>query len=91
MAERTMPTLEERLRSFRYHQVNQNTAEKMTRLREQYYRLAEVLMVTLPDNRSRSLALTALEESAMRAIQCYALSEGIPIPIPEAFPEPGKA
>ena len=76
-------SLEQRLRDLQYHQVGERTAEKMTTIREAYYRLATLLCLELSDSRERSLALTHLEESSMRAIQCLAVSEGKAIPIGE--------
>ena len=73
--------LEQRLRDFQYHQVDMKTAQKMALIREAYYRLATLLCLELPDSRERSLVLTHLEESSMRAIQCLAVSEGTPLPI----------
>lgn len=89
MAETTTSTvrrelsLEDTLRTFQYHTVTRETADKMAVIREQYYRLATTVVTTLPYTRERSLALTHLEESSMRAIQCLALTEGTPIPIGE--------
>ena len=74
---------EQRLRDFQYHQVGEKTALRMTIIREAYYRLATLLCLELPDSPERSLALTHLEESSMRAIQCLAVSEGKAIPIGE--------
>ena len=73
--------VEQRLRDFLYHQVDAKTAAKMAAIREAYYRLATLLCLELPDSLERSLALTHLEESSMRAIQCLAVSEGTPLPI----------
>ena len=72
-----------RLRDFQYHRVNEITAGKMAVVRAFYYRLATFLCEALPDSRERSLALTHLEESSMRAIQCLAVSEGEAIAIGE--------
>ena len=70
--------LDARLRDFMYHQVSADTAGKMTFLREQYYNLAAFLCSTLPDTREHQIALMHLEESCMRAIQCLAVTEGMP-------------
>ena len=72
-----------RLRDFQYHQVDEITAGKMAMVRTAYYRLATMLCEELPDSRERSLSLTHLEESSMRAIQCLAVTEGTPVPIGE--------
>ena len=70
-----------RLRDFQYHAVDETSAKKMAAIRSSYYGLAEWLCEELPDSRERSLALTSLEESCMRAIQCLAVTEGVPRPI----------
>jgi hypothetical protein len=75
--------VEELLRDFFYHQVSSATAQKMAALRESYYALACEVVGFLPYSRERSLALTHLEESCMRAIQCLAVTEGERIPIGE--------
>lgn len=72
-----------RLRDFQYHKVDSITAGKMALVRAAYYQLAAMLVEGVPDSRERSLALTALEESSMRAIQCLAVSEGEAIAIGE--------
>ena len=77
--ERTPLTDEQRLRDLAYHQVDQNTANAMAALRGKYYALGEVLLL-LSDCRERALALTALEESSMRAIQCLAVTHGQRVP-----------
>ena len=77
--------LEQRLRTFQYHQVDAKTAAKMAGIREAYYRLATLLCLELPNSRECLLALTHLEESSMRAIQCLAVSEGKAIPIGEVM------
>ena len=70
-----MTTLEE----FKYHEVNKDTTRKMSYLRKLYYDLAYFISTTLPECRSKSLCLTELEQSSMRAIQALAISEGQPI------------
>lgn len=77
--------LEERLRDFQYHHVGSKTAELMAAVRERYYILASFLVSHLPYSREQSLALTALEESSMRAIQCLAVVHGQPVPIGETW------
>lgn len=72
-----------RLRDFQDHCVDEIAAGKMATFRAAYYRLGQLLCKELPDSRERSLALTHLEESSMRAIQCLAIIEGTPIPIEE--------
>lgn len=61
--------------TFYYHQITPETSERMTAIRVAYIELAEKLM-DLPESRSRSLALTHLEDSCMRAIQSLAVAEG---------------
>jgi hypothetical protein len=71
-----------RLDTFLYHQVDIQLAEKMGQLRQNYYWLAQLVTALCPSGRSQSLALTALEESAMRAIQAIAM-QGTPQPLGE--------
>lgn len=68
------------LECIHYHQVGTATAAKMADIRGHFIALGELLDERLPQGRSRSLALTALEESCMRAIQAYAVAEGVPFP-----------
>lgn len=85
-----MPELskEQRLRDLMYHSVSQSTATKMAVIRKSYYKLGEEILDSLPDSRERSLALTALEESSMRAIQCLAVLEGKEVPVGETSNTP---
>lgn len=71
------------LRDFYYHTVTRDTAEKMTEVRARYHQLACYLRQHLHRTRELSLALTHLEDSCMRAIQCLAITEGTPLPIGE--------
>src|SRR5262245_17715415 len=59
-----------------YHQVPPSSiaTRHMERLRLAYLALAEDILGLCPPNRSRSLALTELEYSLMRAIQSLALT-----------------
>ena len=73
-------TIQERLRSeyptLFYHAVLPSSvaARHMELLRMQYIALAEQVLALCPPNRSRSLALTELEYSLMRAIQSLAMT-----------------
>lgn len=71
---------EVRLRDFAYHTVEQDTAHTMAAIRGHYYALAEKVLEIIPDCRERSIALTHLEESSMRAIQALAVFEGVRVP-----------
>lgn len=66
-------TRDERLRDLCYHQVSPDTTYTMAAVRMEYYALANTLLDWLPDSRERSLALTHLEDSLLRAIQCLAV------------------
>ena len=70
----------QRLKDFTYHTVPESTANLMSIIRGEYFALGVELLRLLPDSRERSLALTALEESSMRAIQCLAVTYGQQIP-----------
>lgn len=57
-----------------YHQVSPATAQRMDVVRRAYLQVAEVVLTqTPPNNRIQALALAALEESLMRAIQSLAV------------------
>ncbi len=58
------------LRDLCYHEVDTDTRLSIAALRSEYYALASTLVDWLPESRERALALTALEDSLMRAIQC---------------------
>ena len=75
--------------TFFYHIVPTSSAAmvRMTRLRAHYIALAEQVLDVCPPNRSRSLALTELESSLMRAIQSIALTGELVDPRPV---EPGQ-
>ena len=66
----------QRLKDFTYHTVPESTSNLMAIVRGEYFALGLRLLKMLPDSRERSLALTALEESSMRAIQCLAVTYG---------------
>lgn len=74
------PTSADRLRTeyptFFDHRVPRDSvaAAHMEALRLQYITLAEQVLTLCPPNRSRSLALTELESSLLRAIQSLALT-----------------
>ena len=72
-----MRTLEE----FHYHKVSDDVATQMVIVRRKYHILATYLNNTLSESRSKSLALTELENSLMRAIQALAISKGELVPI----------
>lgn len=71
------------LRDMFYHQVSQETTDKMTEVRRCYYELNVYIQTHCPVSRELSLAKTYLEDSLMRAIQALAVMEGTPIPIGE--------
>lgn len=73
----------ERLKTMLYHVVSPNVAQEMTRVRRQYLVLALDVLRSQSPSRSQSLALTALEDSLMRAIQSLAL-QGTP-QLPDFF------
>ena len=68
----------ERLKCFVYHSnIPLVSQTEMETVRQRYIDLAADLCDAIPECRSKSLALTYLEESLMRAIQALALT-GIP-------------
>jgi hypothetical protein len=72
------------LTSFYYHTIPENAQHDMTELRKKYIELAVWINSILVEprslaDRSKSLALTELEYSQMRAIQAIALQHGVKI------------
>ena len=76
-----------------YHMVPPSSvaAKHMEFVRVRYLMVAEVLLTLCPPGRSRSLALTELESSCMRAIQSLALTGELVDPRlpPEGEPQEG--
>lgn len=67
-------TLKSRYPTFFYHTITDpSLLSLMEIMRVQYINLAEGILNHCPENRSKSLALTHLEESLMRTIQSLAL------------------
>ena len=65
----------DRLKCFIYHKdISHETQMVMEEVRQSYIGLAQFLTTALSEGRSKSIALTHLEESEMRAIQSLALS-----------------
>ena len=59
-----------------YHAITDTAMlHRMDGVRGHYLRLAEWIMDTCPDSKYRTLALTELESSLMRAIQSLAVSD----------------
>lgn len=69
-------TIEERLTTFCYHTVDADGQKHMADIRRAYHDLAELVLCDLPECRSKSLAVTYLEDSLMRAVQAIAITEG---------------
>ena len=64
----------ERLKPFLYHVVSATDQMHMAEVRAQYAELAVLIMRNGPPTRSKSLALTHLEDALMRTIQDLALT-----------------
>jgi hypothetical protein len=63
-----------------YHSVSDPECVRiMIRVRGAYIALAATVLELVPAGRSRSLAMTHLEDSLMRAIQALALEGGTPV------------
>lgn len=62
--------------TFYYHRVGAETQGTMDIVRGAYHDLLRLLMPILPEGRPKSLCLTELEYSMMRAIQALAIAEG---------------
>lgn len=64
-----------RLECLMYHKdLSREIVKSMERVRQSYVDLAELVCKLCPESRSKSLALTYLEDSAMRSIQSLALT-----------------
>jgi len=57
------------LKTFAYQKPSTDGLEKITRLREKFSELAELINRLAPDSRERSVAYTHLETTAMWAIK----------------------
>ncbi len=63
------------LKCFVYHSdLAEAVVKQMSDIRQMYINLGSVIVETVPNSRSRGLALAYLEDSLMRAIQALALS-----------------
>ena len=56
-----------------YKNLDKGIQESMEKIRQSYIDLGELICNTCPESRSKSLALTYLEDSLMRSIQSLAL------------------
>jgi hypothetical protein len=64
-----------RLKAFAYHRPSPEVQGIMTLLRETFQAIADRLDGSIPECREKSLAFTALEESAMWAMKALALTD----------------
>ena len=67
--------LDARLNAFTYHRPSAEVQAIMTRVRESFQALAGLLDGCIPECREKSLAFTALEESAMWGMKALALTD----------------
>lgn len=67
--------LDIRLKAFTYHRPSPAVAAVMATLRTEYMRLVQYVDGAMPECREKSLAFTALEESAMWAMKALALTD----------------
>lgn len=67
--------LDARLHAFTFHRPSAEVQAIMTALRERLQALAAFLDGAMPECREKSLAFTALEESAMWAMKALALAD----------------
>jgi hypothetical protein len=65
----------DRSKAFVYHQPSSEVQAIMTRLRESYQALGQLLDGAIPSCREKSLAWTALEESAMWAMKALSVTD----------------
>ena len=66
--------LQVRLDAFAYHRPSPEVQAVMTRVRESFQAMASLLDGAIPESREKSLAFTALEESAMWAMKALSLT-----------------
>ena len=69
--------LQARLDAFAYHSPSPGVQAQMTELRRVYRRLVQHLDLYVPECREKSLAFTALEESAMWAMKALSLTDPV--------------
>ena len=67
--------LQARLEAFAYHSPSPEVQAIMTALRERMQALATYIDGAIPESREKSLAFTALEESAMWAMKALSLTD----------------
>jgi hypothetical protein len=65
----------DRSTAFTYHRPSPEVQAIMTRLRQSYQALGLLLDGTIPESREKSLAWTALEESAMWALKALSVTD----------------
>lgn len=65
----------DRTTAFTYHRPSPEVQAIMTRLRESYQALGNVMDGSIPESREKSLAWTALEESAMWAMKALSVTD----------------
>jgi hypothetical protein len=62
-------------KTFAYHKPGNNGLAKITALREAFSTLSDLIEVTCPPTRERSVALTNLETTAMWAIKAVVYND----------------
>lgn len=67
--------LQARLEAFVYHRPSDDVAVVMTHARQAFRRLVNFLDMSIPECREKSLAFTALEESAMWAMKALSVTD----------------
>ena len=67
--------LQQRLDDFTYHSSSPDVQARMGELRLAYIALVEELDMLVPEHRHKSLAFTALEESAMWAMKALSRTD----------------
>ena len=65
----------DRTTAFTYHRPSPEVQAIMTRIRESYQALGNVMDGSIPESREKSLAWTALEESAMWAMKALSVTD----------------
>lgn len=62
-------------KTFAYHKPSQDGLDKITKLREAFSTLSDLVESTCPQSRERSVALTELETTAMWAIKAVVCND----------------
>lgn len=69
------PAVDDFIRSTTNHTPKIETIEEIEKYREVVQKLAEILILSVPPSRARSIALTRLEDAVMWGVKSYILRD----------------